>query len=204
MPYLILAIIIAIIAIAIASSKKKRQNVQSYSDVEVAPDEKEYGLQGELFATDIICSVLQDGDYFFRNVHIVYNGKKAELDNLIVNKYGVFIIEVKNFKGVILGEEDDYKWIKYKDDGYGNIFQKEVTNPIKQVKRQTYILANYLRENGVNVWVEGYGALLQDNSPVNSEHLLYDVDDIDRAIHTYSRKLLDAKTIEKIKALILN
>lgn len=126
------------------------------------------------------------------------------MDNLIVNKYGVFIIEVKNYNGCLLGEEDDYNWIKYKDDGYGNVFQKEVKNPLKQVNRQTYLLANYLRENGADVWVEGYAILVQQNSPVDSPHVLTSSADIDKAIHTYSRKPLDNKTIEKIRDLVID
>lgn len=56
--------------------------------------------------------------------------------NVVVNKYGVFIFEVKNYKGQLYGNEDDYNWKKYKDDGYGNTFVKEVKNPIKIVNRK--------------------------------------------------------------------
>lgn len=135
---------------------------------------------------------------------VSYDGKNAELDNVIVNKYGVFIIEVKYYKGRLYGAEDDYEWQKYKDDGYGNTFEKNVKNPIKQVKRQTYILAKYLEYYGPRVWVEGYAFLVNGNSPVNSSYMLESLDDIDKAIHTFGKNRLNVQTIESIKKLLSN
>ena len=152
------------------------------------PEEKRVGRQGERIATNIIKRVLREDDYLFTNVPVSYDGKNAELDNVIVNKYGVFIIEVKYYKGRLYGAEDDYEWQKYKDDGYGNTFEKNVKNPIKQVKRQTYILA----------------FLVNGNSPVNSSYMLESLDDIDKAIHTFGKNRLNVQTIESIKKLLSN
>ena len=162
--------------------------------------QKEAGCRGEKLATNIIKSVLKEGDYLYTNVSISYNGKKTELDNVVVNKYGVFIFEVKNYNGKLIGEEDDYTWKKYKDDGYGNIFVKEVKNPIKQVKRQIYILARYL--NNFNVWVEGYAIILYAKGNIKSEYLIKDVKNIDKAIHSFKKNRLSKHTVVSIgKAL---
>ncbi len=146
--------------------------------------------------------MLREGDRLFTNVSIGYDGKPAELDNVIANKYGVFIIEVKNYTGRIIGGEDDYEWQKYKTTDAGNTYEKTVKNPIKQVKRQIYILARYLEYYGSRVWVRGYAILLHGNSPVQSEYILTSVADIDRAIHTSDRRMLDAKMLEKITELM--
>ena len=100
-----------------------------------------------------------------------------------------------------IGDIDDYNWEKYKDDGYGNTFVKEVKNPVKQVKRQIYILAKYLE--GYNVWVEGYVILIRSNSPVQSTYILQSVEDIDRAIHTFKRNHLSRDTVESIKKMLV-
>lgn len=110
----------------------------------------------------------------------------------------------KFLKGRLYGAEDDYEWQKYKDDGYGNTFEKNVKNPIKQVKRQTYILAKYLEYYGPRVWVEGYAFLVNGNSPVSSPYMLESLDDIDKAIHTFGRNRLSAQTVESIKRLLSN
>lgn len=68
----------------------------------------------------------------FTNVLINCDGDMAEIDDVIINKYGVFIIEVKAYEGRLYDMENDYEWVKYKDDGYGNTFVKYDRNPIPQ------------------------------------------------------------------------
>ena len=166
------------------------------------PEYKRVGTRGEEAITHAIESVLHENDRLFTNVRIEYDGKQTELDNVIVNRYGVFIIEVKNYTGYILGKEDDYEWRKFKTTDAGNTYEKNVKNPIKQVKRQIFILAHYLEYYGSRVWVKGYAILLHGNSPIASDYLLNSVADIDSAIHTRDRTILNATTIEKIIKLL--
>ena len=165
--------------------------------------ERRVGRLGEEEATRIISSVLREDDRLFTNVQIEYKDKEAELDNVIVNKFGVFIIEVKNYTGSLVGNEDDYEWIKYHETDAGNTYSKIVKNPIKQVKRQVYVLSKFLDYYGtVRVWIEGYAMLLQQNSPVASEYVLSSVKDIDRAIHTSTKNRLTKKDTEEIIKLL--
>lgn len=166
------------------------------------PPERRAGRRGEAIAADVIRQVLRDDDYLLTNVRISIPEKETELDNVVVNKYGVFIIEVKNYRGKLVGNEDDYEWEKYKTTDAGNTYEKTVKNPIRQVKRQIHILAQYLKYYGVDVWVKGYVILLHRNSPVDSALVLDSVADIDRALHTPDRTRLDKKTVEKIVELL--
>ena len=198
----IIAAIIAIVAIAVAGSNNVNY---TYTGTVFEPAESEQrraGRYGERVATDLIKRALREDDRLFTNVRIEYDGKFAELDNVIVSSYGVFIIEVKNYKGRLYGNEDDYEWEKYKDDGYGNTFEKKVKNPIKQVKRQIYLLAKYLEYYGPRVWVEGYALLIHGNSPVESRNMLSNSDDIDRAIHTPGKCRLTKQQVESIIRII--
>ena len=102
------------------------------------------GRRGEHFASRLISEVLNDRDILLTNVKLSYDGKRTELDNVIINNRGVFIIEVKNYSGMLVGEEDDFEWVKNKVTDAGNIDQKTVKNPIPQVKRQIYILSGRL------------------------------------------------------------
>ena len=166
------------------------------------PGERRAGRQGEALAAQIIRQALHEGDHLFTNVSIEYDGRPAELDNVIVNKYGVFIIEVKNYRGRIVGGEDDYEWRKYKTTSAGKVYEKTVKNPIRQVKRQTYILAHYLEENGARVWIRGYAMLLYGNSPIESEYVLNGREDTERVIHTKDRDILDSDTVGRIAAVL--
>lgn len=85
-----LLVFIALIVIILGFTND-REN-QTPGDFE-AP-EKLAGRQGEYVATNIIKSVLREDDYLFTNISVSYDGKPTELDNVVVNKYGVFIIEI--------------------------------------------------------------------------------------------------------------
>ncbi len=98
--------------------------------------------------------MLKEKDLLFSNVSIEIEGKRTELDHIIVNNRGIFIIEVKNYSGSLMGTDNDYEWVKTKISSSGNSYTKIVKNPIKQVNRQVYLLAQFLKYYGVDVWVE--------------------------------------------------
>lgn len=197
MELLIVLVFIAILAIIILKARgANRPNAENEAEIRRA------GRRGEIAAANIIKSVLREDDLLFTNVKISFEDKPVELDNLIINSCGVFIIEVKNYKGRLYGGENDYEWIKYKDDGYGNTFEKKLKNPIKQVKRQVYVLSKYLDCRGERVWIEGYAFLIHGNSPVDSKYMLSGIDDIDRAIHTPGKKRLTKQQVNSIARFI--
>ena len=170
--------------------------------VSYEPPEKQAGRMGEQVATNVICEVLRKEDKLFTNVPVYADGKQTELDNVIVNENGVFIIEVKNFSGVIRGEEDDYEWAKFKTSSGGNTYVKTLKNPIHQVKREIYILSRMLKDNNIKVWVEGYVFFVQMNSPVESPYILRTQRDIECAIHKPAERKLSQQTQQQIIALL--
>ena len=163
--------------------------------------ERAAGRKGELKAELVIESVLQEDDIYLTNVAISYDGQETELDNVIVNRTGVFIIEVKNYSGTLAGDIDDFEWQKTHISSGGNAYTKTVKNPIRQVKRQIYILAHYLDYYGARVWVEGYAYFARGNSPVASDRVLQTPADIDRTIHG-GKKHLSQQQIQKIREIL--
>ncbi len=160
------------------------------------------GRHGEEIAGEIIRRVLKEGDYLLTNVEITHDGRQAEMDCIVINRFGVFIFEVKNYSGQLVGDEGDYDWQKIKITASGNVYAKQVKNPIRQLKRQVYLLAQYLKFNRIKVWVEGYVILLNQNSPVESECIIFSLLDIDRAVHTEGKNHLLPKEIEQIITLL--
>ena len=203
--YCLTAVVLGIIAVAIivmiisaiASPKKPDLPGRTYE----AP-ERTFGRLGEERAAEIIDGLLKEGDHHLTNVEIFFDEKTVEFDDIIVNKYGVFIIEVKNYKGTIVGGEDDYEWEKYHTSEGGNTYVKSVKNPIKQVRRQIHILAEYLESYDIGVWIDGYAFLLDANSPVDNKYILSNKNEIDKAIHTPGRQRLDSRTVEAIVKLL--
>ena len=152
----------------------------------------------------MISAVARENDRTFTNVSVEYNGRPAELDNLIVNENGVFIIEVKYYSGVLYGNEDDYEWSKYHVSSGGNTYYKTVKNPIKQVKREIYILARFLESRGFPVWVEGRAMIFGADSPVFSRYILSNGYDIDRFIHTAGKQKLSKDKVDSIARIFAN
>ena len=163
---------------------------------------KKAGRLGEMYATSIIEEVQNKNDVLLTKVEIAVDGKRTELDNVVINDKGVFIIEVKNHSGQLSGDEDDFEWIQSKVTEAGNLYQKSVKNPIGQVKRQIFLLSELLKNHGIRVWIKGYVFFVERNSPVNSEYVLETRKDIDTAIHSRSKNHLNKKMIEEIRKLL--
>lgn len=183
-----------------SKGEKKRQEPGTLQWI-FTPEYKRAGIHGENAAATAIATIMREGDHLFTNLPIQYDGRYTELDVVVVNTCGVFIFEVKNYSGYIVGGEDDYEWRKYKTTYAGNTYEKSVKNPIKQVRRQIYLLAHYLDYYGLRVWIKGYAILLQGNSPVTSEYILTSLDDVNRAIHKTDRRTLNEETVNKIVEL---
>lgn len=164
--------------------------------------QRRVGRIGEEKATELIRRFLVDDDHLFTNVQIEYDGQPAELDNVVVNKYGVFIFEVKTYKGQLIGCEDDYDWLKNRMTEAGSVYTKTVKNPIRQVKRQVYLLSKYFKYYGMDVWINGYAFMLYGNSPVESKYIISELNDIGKVIHTPGRSYLTSKQIDEICKLL--
>ena len=160
------------------------------------------GRQGEEIADSLIRSVMNEHDILLSNLKISYDGKKAEIDKLIINSHGIFIIEVKNYNGILKGSPDDYNWLQTKVSPGGNIFTKEVQNPIRQVKRQTYILSKCLKEQGIYHWIDGYLLFINNNSPITDKMILCDTKDIYKAIHYNTVDIMSKETVRKIVLIL--
>ena len=195
MNYIFEIILLAIIVIILI--------IVTWLNVDLAQSEqKRAGIRGEKFTIKLIRETMRNEDILLCNVRISFEGKKTEIDNVILNKRGIYIIEVKNYVGIITGGLNDYEWSKTKTTASGNEYTSVVKNPINQVRRQVYLLANYLKANGINIWIEGYAFLVEGNSPIQSAYILHDQKDIDAAIHLRTNNKLSSKTREKIIELL--
>ncbi|MCD7872385.1 MAG: NERD domain-containing protein [Clostridiales bacterium] len=155
------------------------------------------GKKGELMFRDMILNILHSDDTLLNNINLNADGKQTEIDNLIINKNGIFIVEIKNYNGKLYGNADDYEWIKEKVSPGGKVFTKKVRNPIKQTKRQIYILSKYLKNNNIRIWIKGYTYFINNYSPVEDECVIKDIEELDLIIHEKRNKVYDEEVIHK-------
>ena len=114
----------------------------------------------------------------------------------------VGVVHVKNFSGKLVGNEDDQYWNKYKISRGSKEYIKEIRNPIKQLKREIYLLKEYLKYYGVDLWIEGYVLFVNMNSPVESEYTVNDKSEIDDILHLRRNQVLTKNQIEKIMSIL--
>lgn len=160
------------------------------------------GKEGELQAKKILNHYLNENDLLLNNVNISIHGRNTELDYVVINNNGVFIFEVKNYSGKLVGNEDDQYWNKYKISSGNKEYIKEIRNPIKQLKREIYLLKEYLKYYGVDLWIEGYVLFVNMNSPVESEYTVNDKNEIDDILHLRRNQVLTKNQIEKIISIL--
>ena len=48
----------------------------------------------------------------FNDVRVYANGRKCQIDHLVVSPYGIFVIETKSYLGLTYGSSDDGKWCR--------------------------------------------------------------------------------------------
>ncbi|PST98087.1 nuclease, partial [Photobacterium gaetbulicola] len=83
---------------------------------------------------------LDKGTYTrFHDLILPSHNGTAQIDHLIVSKYGLFIVETKNIKGWIFGDERAVQWTQ---SLYGKKFRFQ--NPLRQTYRQKKVLSEFL------------------------------------------------------------
>lgn len=100
------------------------------------------GFLGELLIRFVLLFLNKKEYKIIHDVKVFYNGLMSQIDHVVVSKYGVFVIETKNYKGWIFGSENAYEWTQVI---FNNKFK--LYNPVKQnlghVKALQANLADY-------------------------------------------------------------
>lgn len=156
-----IALIITAIIILIAASKK------------IYPPESK-GEQGENRVAQILGDTIVGEQYVINNLLFCINPEKScQIDHVFINKFGIWVIETKNYAGCIYGDENKREWTQALASG-----NKTHTfyNPIKQNATHIYHLSKYLNVKNIfqNVIVFLSRA---DISNISSENV-YSVDEL--------------------------
>ncbi len=104
------------------------------------------GAEGE----ESVIRVLQNLDSSFKVVHdVVLPGENSNIDHIVVGSVGIFVIETKNYNGIIRCNED--YWTRKKVGRRGTVYSAGIGNPSKQAKRNAVILKNWLQSKNIDV-----------------------------------------------------
>ncbi len=143
MRFIAILICLAVIVILIAVlSGRKRKTGEGERPIDYKPSAEEKGEFGEEVVQEIIGGTVEGVRAVF-NEYILQEkgpGKTSQIDHIVVNARGVFVIETKNYAGQIYGTEKQQQWTQYLPNGTVNHFY----NPVKQNATHVYRLRRIL------------------------------------------------------------
>lgn len=113
------------------------------------------GYKGEALGQKELKKLKKHGYKVFSNMKLKHNNDQSEMDFIVIGSNGIFIVEVKNIKGTIIGHVEDHHLFQIKKTKY-NTYENKFYNPLKQVNTHVYKLSKYLKDNNINNWIEGY------------------------------------------------
>lgn len=108
----------------------------NYLDSKIASFKK--GVEGEDHVVDALRESLDGSCHIFRNLH--FNGRKEDIDIVLISPWGVFAIEVKNRSGTFEYSGSDF--YEKRKGGYEKV--ADDSNPIKQARRNAAALKEFL------------------------------------------------------------
>jgi hypothetical protein len=106
----------------------------------------------------------------------VSEDKTTQIDHIVINENGVFVIETKNYSGRIYGQENQHEWIQVLS--YGKVKNK-LYNPVKQNKTHVY---NVSKVVGLDVPVVSAVVFVQGNVQYISADGVYTLSGLKRLL----------------------
>ena len=143
----ILLIIVFIVIILYSSSKKDDKT------------KEKKGEEGEREVINVIGDTIEGEQYVLNNIILENNGKTSQIDHIVINSKGIFVIETKNYSGKVYGFENQHEWTQY----VGNI-ESKIYNPIKQNLTHVYNVKKVVGK----MLVHSYVVFVQNNT----EHII--------------------------------
>lgn len=107
------------------------------------PEDK--GVIGEDTVAEILGGTKEGEQYLINNLLFVdKHGRSRQIDHVFINRAGIWVIETKNFAGIIYGTEEQREWAQILP--YNNE-EKRFYNPVKQNLTHIYCLAELIKVN---------------------------------------------------------
>lgn len=99
------------------------------------------GIWGETQVKIALGNNKPNEKYVINNLMIANEGKSSQIDHIVINRTGIFVIETKNYSGRIYGLENQKEWTQVLN--YGKV-KHQFYNPILQNRTHIYALGNII------------------------------------------------------------
>ena len=129
---LIVLVVLIIFAVIITKLDASRPTVTRFWKGRSA---KVRGEEGEFWVKHIIGDTVENERYVINNLTLENNGNTSQIDHIVINPRGIFVLETKNYSGRIYGLENQHEWVQYLADGK---VENKIYNPLKQNATHAY------------------------------------------------------------------
>ena len=181
MPFLIALILLIVISLAVLKTPQGR------------------GWLGELKVKLVIGKTKPEIKYVINNLTLkIGDNKTSQIDHVVINKCGIFVIETKNYSGRIYGNEAQLEWTQVLS--YGKVKNK-LYNPIKQNKTHMYYISNLL--NG-KFPVFSAVVFVQGNTQYINATGVYNLGGLRHLLKSSTEKCLSFEEMEEIYTVLIN
>lgn len=156
------------------------------------------GVKGEQQTYEILKQLPKDFTVITNPV-IHNRGSVNELDFVVIGTNGVFVIETKNYRGIITGNTSAQNWKQIKH-GKNKTYEKEVKNPAKQSYRQGRRMAEMFIDFGISAdvfsilyFVDSRSELkITDDAEINVAIINNENDLIDFIMNSKGKHIVDS------------
>ncbi len=144
------------------------------------------GVRGEEMTLKILQKLPKEYT-ILTNPVILNRGVTMELDFVVIGKNGVFIVESKNYRGIISGKTSKQTWKQVKHGKNDKVYEKEIGNPVKQSHRQGRRMAEMFKDFDISADIYPIVYFVDDRSELKI------VDDADLGVEIFNKEkqLLD-------------
>lgn len=158
------------------------------------------GDVGEKRVSKILSKLPHDEYQIINNLLIHHNnGHTSQIDHVVVSEYGIFVIETKNYKGWIYGNDGSEYWTQ---NIYGDKYQ--LYNPVKQNQGHIKALSRILTDIPPDLFISIVA--FSRNATLKNQHLNNVVywNQINEVIRSYTRKKISAEQARCAYYTLLN
>ncbi|MCM1194889.1 MAG: NERD domain-containing protein [Firmicutes bacterium] len=214
--YILLGIILILatavgIALLISGGKSKRdgqtdeqfsvreeRDSQTEDEAALLELKRKRGIEGELSVKALLGETVPSKRYVINGITANgADGSSFDIDHVYINKYGIWIIETKNYSGEVVGTEQDGQWAYTLDNRTVARY-----NPVKQNQTHIYRLKRLLNEDRKIFWnlvvFVGKGTV-----HVASDKVCY-LNELQLKLNTPTNTVLTVDEMERYYSKILN
>ena len=164
----------------------------------IKPDVLDAMNEGEKQLYFICEKYIEQGYYLLPNALFERpDGGTSQVDLIMISDKGIFVFEMKDYKGFITGNEYHTEWTQHLTTNKGKKKYK-LRNPIKQNENHIKTIKSILNSEGIslplyNVVVFGLTAVLGD---ISASVDVITLGEVDETINKYHKLMVDSQMLE--------